>query len=369
MTRSLFGAIHYCRIIYSIWLQALLPSASNSGRFQMSHLRSHLYRWLMVPLILLCVGLLLVLQRGNTVAALSVEAAAGGGTPTATGTATVAAATPTQCVSSGGTPVAWATAGALPQDHYGSGATSNGINAYSAGGYSFSTGQPLARFSRYNPTANAWTTLPAMPQEAIMPVAVYAPNVNKIYVMGGQGTGAGATYSLNRVYDLASGTWNTGAPMPEGRSFAMGEYHNGKIYVIGGYSQGQVTSAQTQVWEYDPVANTWNTARATMPNALGGAGHGIIDGKIYIAGGRASNNTVVDTLHAYDVAANTWTTLASMPSPNNGPGSAVLAGKLWVFGGGNPFLDSPNAIPGAGKSESHQTTDTLLLYDPIANSW
>src|SRR5687768_5060144 len=182
------------------------------------HLRAHLYRCPMVFLLLLCVGLFVVLQRVDRVAALPVAAVAGGDTPTATGTVIVATATPTQCVSSEGTPVAWAPAGAMSRDYYGSGATSNGINAYSAGGYSLSTGQPLAQFSRYNPVANAWTNLPTMPQEAIMPVAVYAPNVNKIYVMGGQGTGAGDSYSINRVYDLASGTWNLGAPMPDGRS-------------------------------------------------------------------------------------------------------------------------------------------------------
>jgi N-acetylneuraminic acid mutarotase len=205
-----------------------------------------------------------------------------------------------------------------------------------------------------------------------MPVAVYAPNVNRLYVMGGQGTGAGATYNINRVYDLTSGSWNLGAPMPEGRSFAMAEYYNGKIYVIGGYAEGVVTSARTQVWEYDPITNAWDTTRATMPNALGGAGHGIIDGKIYVAGGRASNNTVVNTVYAYDVATNSWTTRTPLPSPNNGPGSAVLAGKLWLFGGGNPFFGGLSVLPTTGKSaatQAPQATDALHLYDPVTNSW
>ena len=74
-----------------------------------------------------------------------------------------------------------------------------------------------------------------------------------------------------------------------------------------------------------------------MPATLGGPGFGIINGHIYIAGGRNLANTNLNTLYDYDIAANTWTTRANMPSGVNVPGSAVIAGKLWVFGGGNPF--------------------------------
>ena len=74
-----------------------------------------------------------------------------------------------------------------------------------------------------------------------------------------------------------------------------------------------------------------------MPDTLGGPGFGIINGHIYIAGGRNLANTNLNTLYDYDIAANTWTTRANMPRGVNVPGSAVIAGKLWVFGGGNPF--------------------------------
>ena len=75
----------------------------------------------------------------------------------------------------------------------------------------------------------------------------------------------------------------------------------------------------------------------SMPATLGGPGFGIINGHIYIAGGRNLANTNLNTLYDYDIAANTWTKGANMPSGVNVPGSAVIGGKLWVFGGGNPF--------------------------------
>ena len=88
-----------------------------------------------------------------------------------------------------------------------------------------------------------------------------------------------------------------------------------------------------------------------MPATLGGPGFGIINGHIYIAGGRDLNNTNLNTLYDYDIAANTWTTRANMPSGVNVPGSAVIAGKLWVFGGGNPFT-GPSTAPTSGKQGS-----------------
>ena len=125
--------------------------------------------------------------------------------------------------------------------------------------------------------------------------------------------------------------------MPDMRGFMGSGYFNGKIYLVGGYTTGNVDPSFGQVWEYDPVLNTWNTSRMSMPTTMGGPGFGIINGHMYIAGGRNLANTNLNTLYDYDIAANTWTPRANLPTGVNVPGSAVIAGKLWVFGGGNPF--------------------------------
>ena len=56
--------------------------------------------------------------------------------------------------------------------------------------------------------------------------------------------------------------------------FMASGYFNGKIYLVGGYNTGNVDPSFGQVWEYDPVANTFNTSRANMPATLGGPGFG-----------------------------------------------------------------------------------------------
>ena len=74
-----------------------------------------------------------------------------------------------------------------------------------------------------------------------------------------------------------------------------------------------------------------------MPVTLGVPGFGIINGHMYVAGGRDINNTNLNTLYDYDIAANSWTQRANLPRGINVPGSAIIAGKLWVFGGGQPI--------------------------------
>ena len=120
---------------------------------------------------------------------------------------------------------------------------------------------------------------------------VYAPNVNKLFVFGGEEVTSATVVNTTRIYDIATNTWSTGAPMPDVRAFMASGYFNGKIYLVGGYNTGNVDPSFGQVWEYDPVTNTFNTSRASMPATLGGAGFGIINGHIYVAGGRNINNT------------------------------------------------------------------------------
>ena len=272
------------------------------------------------------------------------------GTPTATATATATAS----CTPA----TAWQTVAPFPApDVYGGAATSNGTLFYMAGGYSFSTGGSVPDFRSYDPASNSWTTLAPVPDSStVLASAVYSPINNKMYLFGGQDVGASTTSNATRIYDIATNTWSAGTPMPDLRAFMASGYFNNKIYLVGGYSTANVDPAFANVWEYDPVANTFNTSRMDMPAALGGPGYGVINGHLYVAGGRDINNPNLNTLYDYDIAANTWATRASLPSGINVPGSGVLNGKLYIFGGGNPF-----ARP--------ETTGATQVYDPATNTW
>ena len=278
-------------------------------------------------------------------------------TPTASGTPS---ATPT--CQPGGSPGPWTQAAPVAIDHYGGFMDSDGTFAYEGGGYSFSASGNINQFGKFNPVANTWTPLAPVPDLTNGEASgVYAPNVNKLFVFGGDEFSTGTVVNTTRIYDIATNTWSTGAPMPDVRAFMASGYFNGKIYLVGGYTTGNVDPSFGQVWEYDPVLNTFNTTRMSMPATLGGPGFGIINGHMYIAGGRNLANTNLNTLYDYDIAANTWTTGANMPSGVNVPGSAVIAGKLWVFGGGNPFAGSGTSpTSGEDRSKSMAKADASI---------
>jgi len=264
-------------------------------------------------------------------------------------------------------------------DHYGGFMDSDGTFAYEGGGYSFSVSGTINEFGKFNPATNTWTPLAPVPDlNNAEASGVYAPNVNKLFVFGGDNPTTGTVVNITRIYDIATNTWSTGAPMPDVRAFMGSGYFNGKIYLVGGYTTGNVDPSFGQVWEYDPLLNTWNTSRMSMPATLGGPGFGIINGHMYIAGGRNLANTNLNTLYDYDIAGNSWTARANLPAGVNVPGSAVIAGKLWVFGGGNPF-SGPGTMPTLGNKGgvgawlkrlfNPDTTNTLQVYDPGTNTW
>ena len=223
----------------------------------------------------------------------------GGGTPTPTPTATVtASATPTATgtpsatptCSPGGSPGPWTQAAPVAIDHYGGFMDSDGTFAYEGGGYSFSVADNINTFGKFDPVANTWTPLAPVPDlNNAEASGVYAPNVNKLFVFGGEEVTLATVVNTTRIYDIATNTWSTGAPMPDVRAYMASGYFNGKIYLVGGYTTGNVDPSFGQVWEYDPVTNTFNTSRTSMPATLGGPGFGVINGHLYVAGGRDIN--------------------------------------------------------------------------------
>ena len=291
-------------------------------------------------------------------------------TPTATPTATVTS-TPTPTATPACSPGLWTQAVPVTTDHYGGFIDSDGIYAYEGGGYSFTTGDNVFQFGRFDPVANTWTLRAPVPdQNNATASGVYAPNVNKLFVFGGIRLNTAIVVNTTRIYDIASNTWSTAAPMPDVRSLMGSGYYNGKIYLVGGFSTGNIDPSFGQVWEYDPVLNAWDTSRMSMPITLGGAGSGVINGHLYIVGGRNSSNDDLTTVYDYDITADTWTQRANVPTGINAPGSAVICGKLWIFGGGNPFF-GPGTLYKSGEKRAlvPDTTNILQIYDPATNTW
>jgi len=239
-------------------------------------------------------------------------------------------------------------------------AKANGI-IYAIGGRD---GVALQKVEAYDPNTN--TLVPWIPR-APLPAARELPNgaavINgKIYVPGGL-TSLGPTKSLY-VYTVASNSWTTKASMPIRSHGGAAAAIDGKLWVIATPAgEGGFYTNETRLFRYDPATDTWSE-REPAPHHHHRAAVGVINGKIYVAGGmtKTLRNEVTyeyepetfAELDVYDPATNVWTTKARMPTARWGAAGGVIDGKLYVAGG-----------RGTGPSP----LTTMEMYDPATNSW
>ena len=207
---------------------------------------------------------------------------------------------------------------------------------------------PLVFFCLFSITlvSNAqWSIQAPMVNPRGQHAAVAHPNGN-IYVWGGFVSPSSPIASLE-IYNQASNTWSTGAPLPNptrGQAFVLGQ--DNMVYSISGYN----TSYLTTVYKYDVVANTWATV-PPIPTACwectGATGP---NGNIYVFGGENAMNM----LQIYNPTLNMWGSGAPLPVGVR-MHSAITAqnGKIYVIGGYN----------GTSAVNNNQ------IYDPALNTW
>ncbi len=209
---------------------------------------------------------------------------------------------------------------------------------------------PIDNAWEYDPVADSWKALAAMPTRRGSPVA--AAVGDKIYVIGGATTPPGSKeaavhparphISVGAVeeYDPVTNTWRQRSSMPTPRNHATAGVVNGKIYVIGGRVGGAFITAGSSnvdvVEEYDPASDAWGSARARMPSARSAMASGVYGGRIYVSGGEGQNAQMMYTfraLEAYDPENNRWAVLPSMPVSRHGLAGAVVGNRLHMVSG------------------------------------
>lgn len=199
-----------------------------------------------------------------------------------------------------------------------------------------------------------WSTKAPLP-EANSEMAVAELN-GKIYVLGGYPS-TRVTVGTVQVYDPKTDRWELTAPLPQPVNHTMAASVRGKLYVIGGQksatSEPERAGFVDTVFEYDPAKATW-TRRASMPTARGGGAAVVVDGKIYVAGGRPPRG---HDFAVYDPSTDKWTTLPNLPTQRNHIAAAAIGGKVFVVGG---------RFEGGFRSKM---TDALEVFDPKTNVW
>jgi len=101
-----------------------------------------------------------------------------------------------------------------------------------------------------------------------------------------------------------------------------------------------------RLFRYDPQQNRW-AWKAACPHFHVGGMAGVINGKLYVAGGHGPSGTTLN-LDVYDPATDSWTDGAALPSAHSGGVGTVLGGRLYVICG---------------------FTGEVVAFDPATNKW
>ena len=88
----------------------------------------------------------------------------------------------------------------------------------------------------------------------------------------------------------------------------------------------------------------------------------VLDGKLYVAGGRGAGYDRLSSVERYDPALGAWEAVAPMAAARSGVGVAVLDGKLYAVGG-EGVEDEED------EEEEDGPVNRVERFDPSTNAW
>jgi hypothetical protein len=249
--------------------------------------------------------------------------------------------------------------------------------------------------------ANAVITVDAAFAEAITSASSYRLLTPRWYVISGGVTAAG----LFKSYDFALNQWTTlqhvGLPANWGtdgrmvatpslsdgatdvsfasgvvtagqastltsnlKTWAVNQWTNFQIRITGGTGAGQIRTVASNTANIITVSAAWTTVPDTTSTF-------VIEGNdnfLYLMG----NNAIA--MYRYDIAANTWTTLAPTAARAAAPGAGMSAHWVWqVPATEDPRWSDENAIINGRRIYSFRAGGAagspLDYYDIAANTW
>lgn len=218
----------------------------------------------------------------------------------------------------------------------------------------------------YDPETDSWTTGATPPIEMHHFQAVSLNN--KIYVIGALTGGFPDEDPIANVYvyNPEQDKWTKGPEIPDERrrGAAGAVVHNDLIYIVGGIQNGHLDGHVAWLDRFDPEGESWET----LPDAPHVRDHfqaGIVDGKLYAAGGRRSSHATgesfeltIPEVDVFDLETESWTTLpssADLPTERAGSTTITVDEKLIVIGGES-----------GSQEEAHTEAEA---YDPQKGEW
>ncbi|MCE2504830.1 MAG: Omp28-related outer membrane protein, partial [Chlorobi bacterium] len=118
---------------------------------------------------------------------------------------------------------------------------------------------------------------------------------------------------------------------PPGLLGASGEYYDGKIYVFGGVSGGQFTTAS---WTLNVAGGATSWMQGTrMSETNYFSSSAVLDDKIYIFGGLVNDNTFSTAVQAFDPSTTSFSQPTELPRPSWRAVTVGIGSKAYIIGG------------------------------------
>jgi N-acetylneuraminic acid mutarotase len=209
---------------------------------------------------------------------------------------------------------------------------------------------------KYDAAANVWTELhPSgdLPPGSYEHTMVYDAGTQNLLLFGGLRYEGNQAVALDDLwsYDAGTNMWTQLHPTgtgPQGNNSAPMVYDpgTGKVILFGGYGLAD-GSYPSDLWAYDPGAQSWEKVATSGAAPPGGFGQTLVyhpgsSSIVVFGGGRPVHDGVKysDGLWAYDPSAKSWTELSPADQyPHSRSGQAMVyegnTGSIVMFGGGS----------------------------------
>ena len=215
----------------------------------------------------------------------------------------------------------------------------------------------------------SWTRVQDMPTSR---QEIYATVQDElVFIAGGILDDGLAFTNIFEAYDCKKNEWRSLPPLPEARHHVTLSAVGNEIFAIGGF-EGPFPDwrALPSAFSFDLIRNTWRPS-APLPQAIGEHVAAVVDGNIYIIGGRIRENADSDHFDehidtdvnlVYEPSTKIWRNLSPAPTKRNSAAADVINGIIYVVGGrANELQDDGSQI--------QKNVATLESYDPGTDSW
>ena len=149
----------------------------------------------------------------------------------------------------------------------------------------------------------------------------------------------------------------SGAIMPRGRSGASAAVVDDQLFVIGGncWSVDMSKSFNTLIsFNLKNPSGNWKMCEQTMKKNRRCAGCAVLDGYIYMCGGKAHNTMWLSSCERFHVASGNWFSICDMSRKRSEFGLVALDGKLYAMG---------------GLERTHSFMNSVEVFDPNLGTW